>query len=170
MLHSIPPPSSSVDKARKIRGYVPPEKRQHRKYIAECDGWGLDDEEEDQCGKNNGENKVPVTSGYNQADSSLSSQDARAIKAPSSLASSAYHAQGHLPQCDRSDYPIGGTAYHTLMPHNQGANGYTVTSHAPAQGNPRNQYNAADYRNYLSRNSHYNQSQNPSGGRYWKAT
>ena len=150
--------SSRDEKSRNPRGYIPPElRRPVVKYNPAFDGWGLDEVEESRDGNKQGENRAPAPTRFRPADAVFSKPDARAIKAPSSLASSTYHAQGYMPQYDRAGYQSGGTAYHSFMPQKQGTNGHHTASHALPQSNPNSQYGGTDSRTHQPRNHRYGQ-------------
>ena len=105
---------------------------------------------EDQHNNDCGGYKVSVTAG----DSTYFGQDARAIKAPSSLASSKYHAHGYMPQYEGAGSQLAPTVYHGFMPRYQGTNGGRIASQAAVQANPQYQYSARNSFNYLHRDSH----------------
>ena len=100
-----------------------------------------------------GQHKASVVVGANSSDSTYFGQDARAIKAPSSLASSKYHAQACMPQYEGAGSQLASTAHRGFTTQYQGTNGGRVASQAPVQVNPPYQYSATNSFSYLHRDS-----------------
>lgn len=137
--------------------YIPASERGPVRFTTDADGWEEDVinkqhlSAEGQHSNNNGGNKPSMATRVNSSDSVYSGQDARAIKAPFSLASSTYHAQGYMPQYDGAGNQLALKANRGFAPQYQGPDDRRIASHAPTQANPHYQYSASDSFNHSYR-------------------
>ncbi len=140
--------------------YIPASERGPVHFTTDANGWEEDalnkqdlSAEGQHSNSNDSGNKPSMATQLNPSDLIYSGQDARAIKAPYSLASSTYHAQGYMPQYDGAGNQLALKANGGFVPRYQGPNDHRVASRAPAQASPHYQYNASDSFNHSYRDS-----------------
>ena len=138
--------------------YIPPSERENVAFPTHPNGW-----EDSPVKKENvwsegqykndcGGNRALVGPRVSLSDSVYFGQDARAIKAPSSLASSKHHAQAHMPQYDGTGNQLASTSYRGFMPPYQNANDRQIAPQAASQANRDYQSSAVESFNRAYRN------------------
>ena len=171
--------STRTDRPRvKHARYIPASERGPVRFNANGDDWEEDTLKkenvwaEGQYSNNRSGNGAPVATPVSSGNPVYFGQDARVIKAPYSVASSTYHAQGLMPQYDNRgnqlaskanhgfvpQYDNTGTqlaskAYHGFVPRNQGAIDHRIASHATTQTSPLHQYSGTQSVKQSYRNS-----------------
>ena len=168
--------SSTRSKPSRVKHarYIPASEREQAGFRNNASGWedsGTNKEDawsENQVSNDRGRYRQPEAARVTVVESVYSGQDARAIKAPSSLASSTYHAQAHMPQYDRVGNQLASAASRGYIPQHQGTNGGRVSLQNPNQANPQRQHIVTETPKYPYQNLRYEQKpgQNPSAGEY----
>ena len=154
--------------------YVPASEREQHSFNSDADGWeetATNKENiwsEGQINNDRSGHRLSTIAGVAAAGSVYFGQNARAIKAPSSLAPSKYHAKAYMPQYDRAGNQLASMAYRGYMPQHQGTNAGSFTRQNPSHVGPQHQHTIADSANYSDHNSRHGQKsgQETSAGHY----
>lgn len=155
--------------------YIPASEREPVYSTPDANGWEEDiltkqdlSAERQHSNSNDSGNKRSMATQVNSSNLIYSGQDARAIKAPYSLASSTYHAQGYMPQYDGAGNQLALKANGGFVPRYPGLNDHRVTPRALAQANPHYQYNASNSFNqsYRDPRNEQNPGRDSSAGHY----
>ena len=154
--------------------YIPASERKQVGFSNDADGWeecGTNKENtwsENHFSNDRGGYRPSAAAGATVIESVYLGQDARSIKAPSSLASSTYHAQAYMPQYDRVGNHLASTTYRGYMPQHQGTNGGRVAFQNPSQANLQRQHIATGTTSRPYQNPLYekNPGKNPPAGHY----